>query len=204
LQRTKKIARLLRNLAERYTIKTMIELETINKKHIPLVQKYASNPLIGETSNVPSAYPSDGAEFWFSVVEERMKKSISKVFAINEERQFCGIITLNSIDHIKKIAELDYWVAVEYQNRGIASKAVSLAIDHARNRVGLTTLMSGCLNKNPASGRVLEKNGFSNINNFVIGSGKFKGEKMKRFMLKLDDKKINHNSFFVDQQPANE
>lgn len=173
----------------------MIKLEPIRKKHIPSLQKYALNPIIDATSNVPNEYPSNGAEFWYSVVEERVEENISKVCAINEEGNFCGVITLNSIDYNKKTAELDYWVAVEYQNKGIASKAVSLVTDEAKRCVGLTTLMSGCLTKNTASGGVLEKNKFNEIGSYGLKKGKFIGETMGRFKLKMHNNEFSNDSF---------
>jgi RimJ/RimL family protein N-acetyltransferase len=84
------------------------------------------------------------------------------------------------------MAELDYWVAVPFWNKGIATAAAKEAIRYAFEGLGLTTLYSSCLVRNPASARVLEKNGFTQISEFVndgrFGT-KFEGEPMKRFRL---------------------
>ena len=42
---------------------------------------------------------------------------------------------------------------------------------------------SGCLARNPASARVLEKNGFTEIGQFIVSSSKFKDEPARRFRL---------------------
>lgn len=91
-----------------------------------------------------------------------------------------------SLNNIKEnTAELDYWVTYEFQGRGIATEAAGLAIRHARQSLNIVTLFSGCLLRNVASGRVLEKNGFKEINRTILEEGKFKGETFQRFQLRL-------------------
>jgi ribosomal-protein-alanine N-acetyltransferase len=92
-------------------------------------------------------------------------------------------MSLNAVNVRESTAELDYWVAVPFWNRGICTSAAAQAIKFAFDELRLHTLRSGCLKRNPASGRVLEKNGFHMIGELVIPEGKFKGERFLRYEL---------------------
>jgi len=56
-----------------------------------------------------------------------------------------------------------YFVAREYNGRGIATRAVALAVDWAFGEAGLHRLEAGTLVDNIASQRVLQRNGFERI-----------------------------------------
>ena len=58
-------------------------------------------------------------------------------------------------------AEAGYWIAKPYWNRGICTEALQLLIDYCFNVKGFTTIWSDFFVDNPASGRVMEKCGFS-------------------------------------------
>jgi ribosomal-protein-alanine N-acetyltransferase len=60
-------------------------------------------------------------------------------------------------------ANLGYFVAEEVNGRGVATRAVGLAVEQAFGRIGLHRLEAGTLVDNLASQRVLEKNGFVRI-----------------------------------------
>lgn len=57
-------------------------------------------------------------------------------------------------------AEVGYWVARPYWNRGICSEALRLLIDYCFNVKGFHTLWADFFPDNPASGKVMEKCGF--------------------------------------------
>lgn len=57
-------------------------------------------------------------------------------------------------------ANLGYWVDASLAGRGLMSRAVALLVDYARDELGLHRLQAGTLLDNPASQRVLLRNGF--------------------------------------------
>lgn len=57
-------------------------------------------------------------------------------------------------------AEVGYWVARPYWNRGICSEALRLLIDYCFDEKGFRALWADYFPDNPASGRVMEKCGF--------------------------------------------
>jgi len=59
-------------------------------------------------------------------------------------------------------AELGYWVAREYWNKGIASEAIKLFTDSIFSSTDITRLFVSVVAENAASLRVLEKNAYTN------------------------------------------
>ena len=57
-------------------------------------------------------------------------------------------------------AEVGYWVARPYWNRGIATEALQLLIDYCFRQRGFRTLWADYFPDNQASGRVMQKCGF--------------------------------------------
>ena len=178
-------------------VRPMISITAISEIHLPHVQIYASDPKVGATSNLPSPYPQDGAVKWFSAVSERIAAGQSKVFAVVFDESFCGVISLNAINHEAKSADLDYWIATPFQRRGIATEAASLAIGHAAQTLSSRKIFSTCLSSNEASARVLEHNSFIEISRHRLKSGKFVGHEVRRFCLQ-----VPNNSFKADASGA--
>ena len=60
-----------------------------------------------------------------------------------------------------RTAELGYWLSPEHWGRGIATEAAKAALNFGFDTLFLPHLTSGYFDENPASGRVLEKLGFT-------------------------------------------
>jgi RimJ/RimL family protein N-acetyltransferase len=56
--------------------------------------------------------------------------------------------------------ETGYWLGEEHWGRGIVTKAVALIVDYAFQKIGAERVQATPYSWNPASKRVLEKNGF--------------------------------------------
>jgi RimJ/RimL family protein N-acetyltransferase len=153
----------------------LIQIIKIEESHIPLVQRYASNPKIGETCNVPNPYPIDGAKAWYKHIKDNQAKGICEIFTIEFNQNFAGIISLNKLDLVTRKADVDYWVRSDLHNRGIATEAVRMLIEYAMT-LGVETFNSGCLSSNLASKSVLQKNGFAIVSTETLRDGKFSGK----------------------------
>ena len=166
-----------------------ITIRSVQVDDASFVQRYASDSELAATCNVPHPYPSDGGVAFALRSVAAWQSRYRFPFSILSDGKFCGIVALNLPDLAKKTIEVDYWVARPFWGTGVATKAVALVIDYAFNNLGIEIIFSGCLEKNPASGRVLEKNGFQEIEP-IINDGKyghkFIGEKIRR--LKLNKK----------------
>lgn len=139
-----------------------------------MVQRYASDPNIGATSNVPYPYPSDGAIAWYKNVMKNKENGISIVFAIIRDQEFAGVISLNKLNLDTKTADIDYWVRADFHNKGVATAAVGRLLHYA-TKLGIQKFQSGCLESNKASQSVLEKSGFAAAGKNTIREGKFAG-----------------------------
>jgi ribosomal-protein-alanine N-acetyltransferase len=85
-------------------------------------------------------------------------------FAIELAGELIGWITVsNVVRGPLQSANLGYGVARQHNGRGVATRAVGLAVDWAFGKAGLHRLEAGTLLDNHASQRVLEKNGFERI-----------------------------------------
>lgn len=154
----------------------MVTIEPITDRYLDSVHKYASDKLISDTSNVPHPYSREMADDWFKIITTRQESGQAKVFSILSDNEFVGVITLNNINLESKQAEIDYWVAVNYHGRGIATLAVAELIKHASDILGIKTFISGALARNIASHKVQKKNGFRIVEEFKLKEGKFTGE----------------------------
>jgi ribosomal-protein-alanine N-acetyltransferase len=82
-------------------------------------------------------------------------------FAILDGGELAGMIALSNVVYgAFRSANLGYWVDAKRNGRGLATRAVAALAEHAFGSLGLHRLEAGTLVDNPASQRVLEKNGF--------------------------------------------
>lgn len=163
-----------------------VTLRPVEPTDAAMVQRYASDERIAATSNVPHPYPSNGAAQYIASSIEASSKGTAQVFAILLDDDLVGLMTLNDVNHQTKTAALDYWVAVPFWGKGIATNAARLAIDFAFEKLCLLQLDSGCLARNPASARTLEKAGFDEIDGIIhdgAGTGRFDGEMIRLFCM---------------------
>ena len=81
---------------------------------------------------------------------------------MNPDDEILGRINLVDLDPTRKSGHAGYRVAEAYTGRGIANKGLALLIDAVSKR-GITKLFAKTTTNNIASQRVLEKNGFNQL-----------------------------------------
>lgn len=125
----------------------------------PLAE-YFNNPLIWDNFRdyIPFPYSLEDAQ---KFIAAQIKITPTQSFAIADEQALVGGIgiTLNE-DIYRMNVELSYWVAEPFQGKGIASKAVGLMADYVFDTFEINRIVAEVFERNPASMRVLEKNGF--------------------------------------------
>lgn len=89
--------------------------------------------------------------------KKRNPKSI--IFAIDINKEAAGGIGILSIKYGHK-AKLGYWLSRKYWGKGIMTEAVKIASNFAFKELKLKRLYAQVFSFNPASEKVLEKNGF--------------------------------------------
>jgi RimJ/RimL family protein N-acetyltransferase len=81
--------------------------------------------------------------------------------AIEFEGAAIGCIGIEERDDIERLsAEVGYWIGEEHWGKGIATDALRVFVPYAFDHFGILRLYAHVFANNPASRRVLEKNGF--------------------------------------------
>jgi ribosomal-protein-alanine N-acetyltransferase len=112
----------------------------------------------------PYEPPRDEAYFTLDGQREVARNPTGLTFAILDDGALAGTITLsNPVFGPFRSATVGYWVALERNGRGLASRALAATVEHAFGEVGLHRVEAATLTDNAASQRVLEKTGFERI-----------------------------------------
>lgn len=148
-----------------------LQLLSISLKEAPLVQKYAGNKKIADTTaSIPNPYPDGAAEAFIRDALQKREILMAYVFAIYRDDEFVGVCSLFNIDWKSETAEIGYWIGVPFWGNGLATGGVTLLIEEAR-LLGLKKLVGKALQRNPSSRRVMEKNGFR-LSHESVGCGR--------------------------------
>lgn len=138
-----------------------IVLRAYQLSDVKNVQRLAGEKIIAEmTANIPHPYVEGMAEEWIAKHEFWFENREAIVFAIqrSETGELIGTISLNQIDD--KTGNLGYWLGVPYWGLGYCSEAAALIIEYGFYHYGLNLIYARHLPENPASGKVMIKNGF--------------------------------------------
>ena len=127
----------------------------------PEVQKLAGHRSIAEmTMTIPHPYEDGCAEKWIETHPEEFKQGRSVNWAVTcrEGGHLIGAISMLHIQAGHR-AEIGYWIGVPYWNQGFCSEAAAAVVTHGFNRMGLIRIFAVHFQRNPASGRILQKIG---------------------------------------------
>lgn len=106
----------------------------------------------------PYPYNQLAADSWLNQVTT---ESIQTNFAIVVQNKVVGAIGVASEgDIFYRMAEIGYWLGQDYWGKGIMTEAVGAVTSYAFKNFDLCRLWAGVFSNNPASTRVLLKNGF--------------------------------------------
>lgn len=114
------------------------------------------------TQNIPHPYEDGMAEHWIGQHQEEVDAGKGVTFAITarNDGRLLGAISLMKIEAGHQ-AELGYWIGKPFWNRGFCSEAGAEILKYAFSDLGLIRVHVNHLTRNPASGRVIRKLGFS-------------------------------------------
>lgn len=126
------------------------------------VQKLAGDKRIADvTAHIPHPYPDGLAESWIASHKEEWESKINVIYAITlkQNNLLIGAIGLHKIKNLE--GELGYWVGVPYWNQGYCTEAALKFLAYCFDKLQIKRIYAHHLTRNPASGRVLLKAGFS-------------------------------------------
>ncbi len=141
----------------------LVKIDLVTLADAEEIQEIADHPEVIATTRLPHPYPEDGARTWINMLLPRQASGDEYAFAVRrlEDDKIVGVCGFVAVDKKQRIAEYGYWIGRPYWNRGYATAAGKLAVAYARDRIKLKKLFAHSLEQNPASGRVLEKLGFT-------------------------------------------
>lgn len=145
-------------------VTSRLRIRPIEPSDAPAIQKAAGAREIADTMiSLPHPYPAGEAERYIArqVVETAEGDSVTFVIERKEQGNFWGLIEVRRIDREHSIAELSFWLCVEAWGRGYMSEAILAVLRYIFEDLHLNRLYAYHMMRNPACGRVLQKNGFS-------------------------------------------
>ncbi|MEN8006756.1 MAG: GNAT family protein [Candidatus Krumholzibacteriota bacterium] len=125
------------------------------------IARHADNPGIARVLRdlFPSPYSLPDAEEFiakFSTAEPRT------VFAIATKEEAVGVIGFFPGEDVYRFsAEIGYWIGQDHWGRDVMTRAVEIFTEYVFNNFKINRLYAGVFSSNPASGRVLEKAGYT-------------------------------------------
>ena len=124
--------------------------------------KYASDPEVGPRAGWP---PHKSVEESREIIRTLFSSDHMWAMELKATGEPIGCMDYmvhgeSNIDIGENDAEVGYWVARPYWNRGLCTEALRVLIDHCFSVKGFRTLWADYFPENPASGRVMEKCGF--------------------------------------------
>jgi ribosomal-protein-alanine N-acetyltransferase len=106
----------------------------------------------------PFRYTKKDADEWILLNED--KEPVTN-FAVVVDNQFAGAIGFLQKENIyRKNAEIGYWLGEPFWNKGIATEAVRQLVTYIFSEFQVDRVYAEVFSNNPASMKVLEKNGF--------------------------------------------
>lgn len=126
----------------------------------PRVQALAGEREVAEmTQLIPHPYPDGAAAAWFAAQARERAAAREYTYAITlaGDGLLVGAIDLRPLPHERE--SLGYWVGRAHWGRGYATAAARAVIALAFTLLDVDLLTASHLERNPASGRVMEKCG---------------------------------------------
>lgn len=144
------------------TLKTeRLTLGKLRWQDIPRIVEYAGDKKIAMTTlNIPHPFREEDAIDWIYRAQQGFARGDDFVFGIYLKKtdEFIGDIGLHVYRRYKRAA-IGFWIAEPFWGQGYATEAVGAILQFGFDMIGLHKITAACFKDNPASGRVLTKNG---------------------------------------------
>lgn len=138
-----------------------LQLRPFELADAPVVKELAGDRYIAEnTLYIPHPYEEGMAEQWIATHRDNFAAGRSLELAIvhKEEKHLMGAISIGinkNFDH----GEIAYWVGSKYKNQGYCTEAARGITKYAFEELNLNRIYARYFQRNPASGKVMEKLG---------------------------------------------
>ena len=143
---------------------TRLRLTPLHDDHADAIQAAAADRDVADTMiSIPHPYPEGEAARWIGQQQAERTGGRASAFGIETiaNDEFCGVVAIRNIDREHEQAELSFWLARSAWSNGYMSEVVTATLRYGFETLDLNRLYAYHMVRNPASGRVLEKNGFT-------------------------------------------
>lgn len=140
---------------------TRLTLTNLKVADIPKIVEYAGNKKVAQnTLNMPHPYFEKDAIFWLNMAHEGFRTQSKYIFGIrlNTTNELIGGMGLHLNQSFNR-AELGYWIGEPFWNKGYASEAAAAILKFGFEVLKINKIFATHLIENPASGKVMIKNG---------------------------------------------
>lgn len=149
---------------EQPTIETeRLRLCPLDPSYTSAIQKAASAREIADTMiSLPHPYLAAEAERYVTRQQAERAAGRSATFIIEDKAGgfFHGLIELREIEREHSQGELSFWLDIAAWGHGYMTEVVAAVVQYGFEDLALNRLYAYHMLRNPASARVLEKNGF--------------------------------------------
>lgn len=140
-----------------------IRLRPWRESDAGVLYKYASDPEVGPRAGWP---PHGSEEESLEVIRKFFLNDFTWAVELKQTGEVIGCIgylpaSISNLRIDEDQCEVGYWIARPYWGRGFCTEALRLVVSHCFNEKGFTALWGSFFPSNPASGRVMEKCGFT-------------------------------------------
>ncbi|HXG57559.1 MAG TPA: GNAT family N-acetyltransferase [Thermoanaerobaculia bacterium] len=138
-----------------------LRLRPFDVADAPAVQALAgAREVARNTLMIPHPYPDGVAGEWIATHEQLVasEREVDMAIVLRESGELIGAIGL-ILKREHDTGEIGYWIGVPYWGRGYATEAAGAVIDYGFRVWSLNRIEAYHFSRNPASGRVMVKNG---------------------------------------------
>lgn len=137
-----------------------LELRPFRLADASEVQRLAGALQVAEmTVNIPHPYPEGAAEEWIGSHRVRFEQGAGLTLAVTFKDSGTLIGAVSLVDADAHRAELGYWIGVPFWGQGYCTEAARALVDYGLRAMGLHRIVATHFQRNPASGRVMQKLG---------------------------------------------
>lgn len=139
-----------------------LTLRLLSVADLSFIQSAASAFAIADSMiSIPHPFTEAEAKHYLTRRLAEYSAGRSVTFLIEtKDSEPLGLIEVRELEPEHAVGELSYWLAVEAQGRGFMSEAIAAILPYSFEDLALNRLYAYHMVRNPASGKVLQNNGF--------------------------------------------
>lgn len=139
----------------------MYKLREIERKDISEINKWRNDKELIKFLGAPYRFINEEVDIgWYENYMNNRNNTIRCAITLQNDEKIIGLITLNNIDYINRVAVLHIMIDRTYQNKGAGSFAIKNILEYVFEDLNLNRIELEVLSDNARAIAVYKKNGF--------------------------------------------